>query len=204
MREYHPEAKQLKRDNDRTAALHTHPDASAWVDRAIESTIRERYHAVLDGTMGSPRSVLQRIKVFRDAGYEIEVRVLALNDCQSWLGVLKRYESEKSDRGAGRMTPREVHDEGYVGLVESLRRVTAIDDIRIGIYSRTGELYDSATHASRAAAIDALQNERNREWTPEERNAFDQELIEAIRAAWQRGADDETIGSYWALLKNRP
>jgi hypothetical protein len=63
---------------------------------------------------------LERIKRFEDAGYAIDVRVLAISRRRSWLNVSRRYEDEKSRRGTGRMTPREVHDEAYDGLVKSL------------------------------------------------------------------------------------
>ena len=200
MRTYHPSAERLKNGDDRTAATHTHPDAAAWVNHAIDTAIRERCHVVLDGTMGSPNSVLQRLKRFEDAGYAVEVRVLAISHRRSWINVLRRYEDEKSRRGAGRMTPREVHDEAYDGLVESLEQIVPLTHVRLRICGQENEIFDSNTCPNRSDAPRVLAGERNRRWTSAEKNACNADFQQLLAQAKARKADIETINGYQRLI----
>lgn len=200
MRTYHPAAEQLKSEDDRTAAMHTHPDATAWVSQAIDTAIRERCHVVLDGTMGSPKSVMERLKRFEDAGYAIEVRVLAISHRRSWLNVLRRYEDEKSRRGTGRMTPREVHDEAYDGLITSLKQLTPFTQVHLRIYSHDKEIFDSNVSAHRSDAPQVLTEERNRPWTAGEKEAYNNDARQLLAYANARNADVETIDEYRRLI----
>ena len=61
--------------NDVTAAEKTHPDARKWVRKACALAIEKRCNVILDGTMASPQSIMQVVKQFHDAGYEIEASV---------------------------------------------------------------------------------------------------------------------------------
>ena len=203
MRTYHPAAESLKNEDDRTAAMHTHPDAAAWVSQAIDTAIRERCHVVLDGTMGSPKSVMQRLKHFEDEGYAIEVRVLAISRRRSWLNVLRRYEDEKSRRGAGRMTPREVHDEAYDGLVKSIEQLASQSDVRLRVYSRDKEVFDSNANPNRPDAPHVLTAERNRPWTPAEKDTYSDDVKQLVTRAQTRNADVATIDEYQSLSSAR-
>ena len=203
MRTYHPAAESLKSEDDRTAAMHTHPDAAAWVSQAIDTAIRERCHVVLDGTMGSSKSVMERLKRFEDAGYAIEVRVLAISHRRSWLNVLRRYEDEKSRRGTGRMTPREVHDEAYVGLVKSLGQLVSPSDVRLRVYSRDKEIFDSNVSPNRPDAPHVLTAERNRPWTAAEKDTYSDDVKQLVTRAQARDADAATIDEYQRLFSAR-
>lgn len=200
MRAFHPRAAALRQQDDLTAAWHTHADAAAWVNQAIETAIRERCHVVLDGTMSSPQSVMERINRFAAEGYTIEVRVLAVNERQSWLNVLRRYEDEKSRRGAGRMTPRDVHDAAYDGLIKSLDQVANQANVRVRIYGRDAELFDGVRQAeTKTDAVNILRAERDREWSPAEQEAFRRDVSDLVNVATLRKAEPETIEVYRRL-----
>jgi predicted ABC-type ATPase len=202
MRNYHPVAESLKNEDDQTAARHTHPDAAAWVNQAIDTAIRERCHVVLDGTMGSPKSAMKRLKRFEDAGYNIEVRVLAISHRRSWLNVLRRYEDEKSRRGAGRMTPREVHDEAYDGLVKSIEQLVSQSDVRLRVYSRDREIFDSNVSSNRPDAPHVLTAERNRPWAAAEQEMYGDDVKQLVTLAQARDADAAIIDGYQRLMNN--
>ncbi len=203
MRAFHPNAAALRQQDDLIAASHTQADAVAWVNHAIETAIHARCHVVLDGTMSSPQSVMERIKRFEAEGYTIEVRALAVNERQSWLNILRRYEDEKSRRGAGRMTPCEVHDEAYDGLVKSLGQVAKQANVRVRIYGCDAELFDSARQAAtKKDAVSILRAEREREWTPAEREAFGRDLSDLVNVATHRKAEPETLETYRRLAQN--
>ena len=200
LRTYHPQWDTLNQQDDRNAALLTQPDAAEWVGRAIDTAIREGCHVVFDGTMGSPDSVMDRIQKFEKAGYQIEIRVLAVNERHSWLGVLRRYEEAKARSGSGRMTPRAVHDEAYAGLAKSLERIESErPDVRISLYSRDKALvFDNTTRAAYGGktAAQALHDERNRPWTAAEEAEFRADVEQLVQLATTRGADAATIEEY--------
>lgn len=203
LRTYHPEWDDLNQQDDRNAALLTHPDAAQWVSRAIDTAIREGCHVVFDGTMGFPQAAIDRIEKFEQAGYEIEIRVLAVNERLSWLGVLRRYEEAKARRAFGRMTPRQAHDEAHEGLVRSLERIESEKPmVRIRLYSLDKTLVLDTTNAAAyggRTAVEALQDERNRPWTSAEHTAFRSEVDKLVRLATDRGADATAIEEYRAV-----
>ena len=153
--------------------------------------------------MGSPKSVMQRLKHFEDEGYAIEVRVLAISRRRSWLNVLRRYEDEKSRRGAGRMTPREVHDEAHDGLVKSIEQLASQSDVRLRVYSRDKEVFDSNANPNRPDAPHVLTAERNRPWTPAEKDTYSDDVKQLVTRAQTRNADVATIDEYQSLSSAR-
>jgi UDP-N-acetylglucosamine kinase len=203
LREYHPEWDNLSQQDDRTAAENTQPDAFAWVNHAVELAIDKRCHVVVDATMGSVNSVLARIDQFERAGYTIEVRVLAVDRRQSWLGVLRRYEERKAAIGSGRMTPREMHDRAYTGLVDTLERIESTrQEVRIRLYSRDGiVVFDSSQQTTDGPtnAAEALTRERARQWTQAELDEFNQAREGLVALASDRRADATTIEEYRQL-----
>ena len=202
-RTFHPQWDELNQQDDRNAALYTHPDAAEWVNRAIDVAIREGCHVIFDGTMGSPGAALNRIEQFERAGYDIEIRILAVNERHSWLGVLRRYEEGRARSGAGRMTPRDVHDEVYEGLVKTLETIQSEKSgVRIRIYSRDKSLlFDTRNGGALGTrtAAQALQDERERPWTASEEDEFRDSVKQLIQLATMRGADSATLSEYRKL-----
>jgi UDP-N-acetylglucosamine kinase len=129
----------------------------------------------------------------------IEVRVLALNHRRSWLGVLRRYEDEKSRRGTGRMAPREVHDEVYDGLVKSLDQLVPRAHVRLRIFNRDHEVFDSNQRLERSAAPQILTAERDRDWTTDENDAYRDGVEQLVTRTRNRGADADTVDAYQRL-----
>ena len=54
--------------------------------------------------MRDANKVVSTVQSLRAAGYQIDVRALAVNALFSQQGILQRYEEQKADRGNGRMT----------------------------------------------------------------------------------------------------
>lgn len=178
LRKFHPLNDELMRKDDRSAANFTHADASLWAEKAERFAREQRFHVVLEGTMKTPENTVSKFKEYIDAGYYTEARIIATPERVSWQGVLARYEQQKADSGAGRMTPKEIHDvaaSGVLASVEKLQNEGMVDRIRVDrrgadqIYFavlKSDGTWDAAQPEANARR--AIEAERNAPWTPKQ------------------------------------
>lgn len=184
LRPYHPAYAKLLRQDDQTAATYTAVDAGLWVEKAIAYAKAERFNVIIEGTMRDPNVVAGTAKSLRDAGYKIDARALAVPYHLSELGIMQRYEAQKADRGAGRMTAPEAHQAAYAGMLTSLNRIERerlVD--RLTIYRRGNEvLYFNELRggdwATDPQAAEVVRRERDRPMTLKEAVAYADRLRE--------------------------
>jgi predicted ABC-type ATPase len=174
LRAYHPRHDKLALADDLTVANKTHQDASHWVDMAIDHVIARRVDVAVSATFGNPNSAAEKIDRFRQAGYRVEVAVVAVDDVRSRLGVLQRYQDQRDSVGAGRYVPPQVQRDAYTGLLDTVDRVERdrLADA-VHVYSRGGhQLYTNRSSPNGSerppAARAAIETERARPWTAEE------------------------------------
>lgn len=173
LRAFHPRYRQLLKLDDRQAAYYTDLDAGRWLDKAMRFSINGRVNVVLEGTMRRPGFVRTVSQQFRKAGYRVEVAMVAADGATSRLGILQRYLHGLEASGCAHYTPREIHDAGYAGLLESadmVERERLAD--AVAVYARSGaQLYaNHVTTADRWANAPgglraAIEAERSRGWT---------------------------------------
>ena len=178
LRSYHPQYARLMESDDKTAAFYTDRDTGKWVEKAIAEAGAQRVNIVIEGTMRDGNKVADTMQSLRAAGYEIDARVLAVNERFSQQGIFQRYENQKADRGTGRMTTPEAHKAAFDGLpvtVERIEREKLAD--RMTIYRRGGEpIYTNELAAGawvnppEGRAV--LEAERNRPMTLAERRRY--------------------------------
>lgn len=169
LRKFHPRNEELMRKDDRTAADFTHADASAWAEKAERYAREQRFNVLLEGTLKTPENAAAKLSEYRDAGYFVEARVIAVHERASWQGVVSRYETQKERDGAGRMTPRSVHDAAVSGVLETVEKIETeklADRVRIDrrgaelLYSNT--LQADGNWERTPAARETMQAERDR------------------------------------------
>ena len=173
----HPNYLDLCLRNDRTAAHRVQHDAAAWADELRDAAIAERRNLVIDGTLKSPDKAEQLCRKLKSAGYQVEVRAMAVDRQTSDAGVYLRYERDKVQSGWGRWVPekpREEADEGLPRSVEALEKSGTVDRFRV--YKRGQHhadqvcVHDSAISRDNDASVaDAIRAERQRQRTPEEK-----------------------------------
>ena len=120
MRRFHPDQERLQKENDKTAANYTHEDASRWAEMLRDIAIENKRNIIIDGTLKSPDKAEALCKMLKEKGYKIEIHAIAVNELQSKLGVVARYEDGKNIDGYGRWVPESVHDSAYNGVLKSL------------------------------------------------------------------------------------
>lgn len=178
LRSFHPRYAPLMERDDKTAAFYTDRDSGRWVEKSIAYAKEHRLNLIIEGTMRSPAVVADTMQGLRQAGYEIDARALAVNERLSWQGVMQRYEAQKQDRGAGRMTAPHSHRDAYNGMPDTLERIERerLAD-RVTVYRRGGqaiysnELQDGEWKQA-PQARQVLEAERARPLTLQERQAY--------------------------------
>lgn len=178
LRDFHPSYAHLLKTDDQHAAFYTDRDSGRWVEKAIDYARTQGYNVIIEGTYRNPDVVAATMTKFREAGYEVDARALAVNERFSEQGILYRYEEQRRDMGHGRMTTPEAHRAAYEGMVRTLDRIEgeALAD-RLTLYRRGAEVvYSNELQGGQwkypPTASQALEKERSRPWTLDERQAF--------------------------------
>ncbi|HTJ59460.1 MAG TPA: zeta toxin family protein [Devosiaceae bacterium] len=200
LREYHPANARLMREDDKIAAFYTGPDSGRWVEKAMAYAREQRFNVIIEGTMRDSNVVAATMKGFREAGYEIDARVLAVSFKLSEQGIYQRYEHQKATRDQGRMTTPEAHQAAYDGLPATVGRIEVekLAD-RLTVYRRAGvPIYENELRDGErlrlplASAL--IQAERARPMTVEEADAYREGyrvLAAMIRSPTRRATPEE-------------
>lgn len=196
LRDWHPSYAALQRENDREAASLVHPDAAKWAKRLTDDAIEARRNLVIDQTSRSPEALIARTQQLREAGYHVELRVMAVNSETSQQRVYTRYEGQKADDGVGRFVPKEVHDEAYSGLPESIsavERAKSVDAIKV--YNKYQErIHEDTLHNGRwglepPRARVILDAERNRSLSIHDLRELSEGFNKISESMAKRGAE---------------
>lgn len=200
LRGFHPKYADLMGKDDKTAAFYTDRDTGLWVEKSIAEAKAQRVNIVIEGTMRDGNKVAETMESLRAAGYQIDARALAVNARLSEQGILQRYENQRADRGAGRMTTPEAHKAAYDGMLHTLDRIdgqTLAD--RVTIYRRNGEVvYQNELRGGawvrEPHARAAVEAERARPMTEQERKEYAKgfdELAEMLERPERRASTEE-------------
>lgn len=172
---YHPDYARLMLSTPHLASAATGPDARSWLAMAAEEGTRRRIDVLVESACRHPGDFGDLVAVFSDAGYRVEVVLLAVPAPLSRLGILARYH-EKLPEGQSRdlpvrLTPERVHDDSYEGLVDAaefLDRSGLADQVLV---VRRGNMvaYGIVKGETDGLGIaEALKKERERPLTREE------------------------------------
>jgi predicted kinase len=207
MRPYHPDYSRLLKSGVKEAADLVHADAAQWASELRREAQRRRFNIIIDGTMRDPVAIATVAQSLRDDGYVVEGRVMAVNELVSTMHIHKRYEAQMEAQGVGRFATKEQHDRAFTALpmsLEALERNRSIDQLTI--YNRDGApIYANALQAGRwreiPAARQALEIERTRGMTKEEKQDLAQDWGGVVKQAKARGAPEAELRSLTTLAQ---
>lgn len=191
----------MARDDYRTAASRVQPDASDMADKLRSDAMSGRYNLVIDGTLKDPQKAEKLCEELHAAGYQIEVRALAVSDKVSRRSVAERLEKDLADPDATpRDVPAGVQDEAYQNMPLSVARIEhgRLAD-RVSVYARgiKEPLYSSDIRLlTEHDARDIILAERNREMTSVEKVEHAQKWDWIAKQAGDREAPAEEQGRY--------
>lgn len=175
----HPSYHRWRAEDENTASAKVRPDGERWWAKAQEHAIDNRCHVVLESAMRYASEFEDIARRFHDAGYRVEVAIVAVPEALSRLGILQRYWGEVQDVGHGRLIDPAIHDECYRGVMRGSAAIDAGDLAHSAFaFGRNGEIV-YANHTGpdgswreppRLAA--AVQAERQRPWTDAEQHWY--------------------------------
>lgn len=192
MREENPRYKQLSKDDPENAADRTQKEAGEWATRLTMTAIEEKRNLVVDGTMRNPENIRDLANRLKEAGYDVEARVMAVNPETSITRARLRFEEQVSERGTGRFVNQEQHDNAYAAIprsVAALETEKLVD--RVKVYdSNQRPVYENAQERGewkkQPEAAQALEQERGRDWSHAEKRDYVSALEDIAALAKQR------------------
>jgi energy-coupling factor transporter ATP-binding protein EcfA2 len=198
---YHPWYDELMRRDDTLTAAYIGPDSWAWLAQAHEYARAEKINVLKPETGQDSQGAAAHMRAYRDAGFSIEVMVIAVPAAMSNQGILNRYYEQVIDRGHGRLTVQANADRAYTGILDL---ADVIDGERladgVGVFRRGeavpryGNALDAAGEWQDPPSLRAaIESERAREWTAEETADFlrtDTKLRNGLGDRWAERLDE--------------
>jgi UDP-N-acetylglucosamine kinase len=171
----HPGFYRWQADDENTASAKVRPDGERWWDKAQQHAIDNRCHVVLESAMRYPSEFEDIAHRFHDAGFRVEVAILAVPESLSRLGILHRYWEEVQEVERGRLIDPAIHDECYRGVIRGAEAIDAGGLAHTALaFRRSGEVVyanhtqPDGTWRQPPTLAAAIQNERHRPWTATE------------------------------------
>ncbi|MCL2713242.1 MAG: zeta toxin family protein [Alphaproteobacteria bacterium] len=187
MRPYHPEFRSLMMADDRTAANLTHPDCGPWATRLLRDGLVGRRNIIIDQTSRDPAAMARMTQELRQAGYRVELHVMAVASEVSELRIYQRYERQRAESGYGRFSTKDKHDEAYVGVAETVSSVEANKQVdRLCLYDHRAAVIcdDQLEHGqwhNEPRVRQVMDRERNRPMATDEAQQFVQAYLELLQ-----------------------
>ncbi|KAG5981248.1 hypothetical protein E4U55_003141 [Claviceps digitariae] len=173
---YHPDYTRLVLSTPHLASAATGPDARKWLAMAAEEVTRRRMDVLVESACRHPDDFADLVRIFSEAGYRVEVVLLAVPAPLSRLGILVRYYNKLPEGRSGnlpvRLTPQKVHDDSYGGLVDAARFLDSSGLAHQVLIVRRGNMVACGFvkgQMDRLRITEALQRERERPLTRKER-----------------------------------
>lgn len=176
---YHPAYTRLMLSTPNLASPATGPDARRWLAMASAEAVRRHLDVLLESACRHPEDFTQLVSIFHDAGYRVEVVVLAVPEALSRLGILTRFYEKLPEAHSRnlpvRLTPKKVHDDSYVGLLDAatfLDQSASADQVLVvrrgNLVAYSEEKGADKKMAKEGGIANAVRKERKRPLTKEE------------------------------------
>jgi Zeta toxin len=207
---YHPGYDELMRRDDTLMAAYIGPDSWAWLAQAHQYVREHQVNVLKPETGQDSRGAVANLRAYREAGFRVEVMILAVPAAMSNQGILSRYHEQVVDRGHGRLTAQANADRAYTGVLDLAE---TIDSERLadeaGVFRRGeatpryGNALNTAGQWQATPALRAaIETERARAWTAEETADFlrtHHMLHHELGAQWTQQLD-EILGQAQPLM----
>ena len=141
------------------------------VPRVLDWARGEGYNVYLENTLTNPDQVRQTIDEFRQAGYKVELAVIAVPEIMSRISIGIRYARglHRHD-GRPRWTALAAHDTAYQAIPDGVSQLAGAADT-VSVWNRMGKLWEGKGDRA-AEALAVLDAERHRTLHPAEEEDF--------------------------------
>lgn len=183
LRRFHPDYARLMREDPLGMPAATAQASGQWIGMAAEYLREQRADVLIEATLRSPAAMASTIAAFREAGYVVELRAVAVPGEVSRLSTVERYTGQVAASGAGRWTPAASHDEAFEQAPRTVEELVAAgavdrfvvedragailtdmsffgfrDDVLRGVAREAAEAFDQAR------GVDKMSTAQAREW----------------------------------------
>ena len=145
LRLYHPAYLELQQNPEtiQNAANLVNSYASTWTEKLIKHCIENKYNLIIDSTLeGNIQAVYDTIDMFRENGYQVHLRVMAVPAIISKLSIFLRYETQLAEKGFARWTLMKDHDSRFEALETNLLQINSAYELSsLKFYERVFDDY---------------------------------------------------------------
>jgi predicted ABC-type ATPase len=188
-RALHPKSETLARLGGDKYVEHTAALSSTFIRLAIARSLDQQHNVAIEGTMRNREVVLATMKMCKRNNYAVKVRIVAVSNVASYVGIHYRYEKLRAEQGGiERSVSAEVHSSSYNAIPQLLKDLIYGEEkglvSEIVIYNRAGlELtkayFDEDTkefQLNPLCPIIALKTERTRDLNKEEMQVLKEQI----------------------------
>ena len=208
-RDYHPKSEEIKQRFENYYPEITATIAQAWNNGLREYCEANRLNYILETTFSSGPKMNETIVGLQEKGYFVQIKLLAVHPRLSLLNTHIRFEEMKLKENSGRQVGKEAHDNRYYMLAPTLFVVQheALYS-KLQLYGRVITM-DGNTYQQGATllgtnppnAVQLLQEEIDRKWTPEMKAFFDDRVHYVVDLKTHRNAPEREIDAFKNEMK---
>ncbi|WP_435298968.1 zeta toxin family protein [Timonella sp. A28] len=200
LRRFHPDYARLMREDPLRMPEVTASASGPWVGMSNEYLRNQKISAIVETTLRDSTMLQREFQAFKDAGYETELRVVAVPLEVSRAGTVERYIEQVKDYGAGRWTPGAAHDVAAANVGNTVRDLVASGVVdRVVVQNREGTIFHDenvrdggiARGEAAAAAVETARDVRT--MTPQQAQVWIERTAEALDARGKLGQNDPDL-----------
>lgn len=210
LRDFHPRSEEIKQRFEDYYPEITAPYAQEWNKGLRDYCEANRLNYILETTFSSGSKMNETIADLHRKDYRVEIKLLAVHPKLSLLSTHARFEDMKLKENTGRLVGKEAHDNRYYLLAPTLFVVQgeALYN-KLQLYGRSitmeGHSFQQGVMllgTNPPNAVQLLQQEIDRKWSPETKAFFDDRVHYVIDMKIQRNAPQQEISAFRNEMKS--
>ncbi|MBO4285123.1 MAG: zeta toxin family protein [Alphaproteobacteria bacterium] len=197
---WHPKAQEIFRKHQKMFAEYTDADFRTWTSAIFDEAIQNHYNIVFEGTMRTDRICDTIKQKLLPAGYQINILVMAVPAIKSRISIYSRYQEQLEKYPIARFTSRTSHDEGYEGMLSTLRKIEdehLYDTIKV--YNRQGEILFQTGDKD---VVSAINKERRKPLSKEDALSLTRQCDILLEKMAARNEDEHYISDLKELRQS--
>jgi predicted ABC-type ATPase len=135
-RDAHPHHRALMADQPQNMPAATDQASGAWLRMGLETAAAQRWNVAWETTLRSTDALLVDLSRFAEAGYSVDLYVMAVPRATSLLGTAERYLDMVDTYGSGRSVTVDRHDEPFAKAPETVAKAAAVSGVNIKVVDR--------------------------------------------------------------------
>ncbi|MEA5461628.1 zeta toxin family protein [Arcicella sp. LKC2W] len=196
LRAFYPRALELNRLHPKEFPLLTSDFAHRLKDGLQAHCLKHGFSFSLETTFKNPNDLNEMMDTYTKAGFQTDIKLLAVNRLISRLYTEKRYEDMYQLEGAGRNVPKQAHDEREKALTPTVEGVIKANKFRnMSLYKRAIVTSESSIRSGVSLlaenppdALNTFKEEKNRPLTDQERYFYKNVAEQVLFQKQQRNA----------------